>query len=99
MPGVARIGDRTEGRCSCHSSTRNVGGTIETGSPTRFVNERAVARDGDIVRADCGHTGIIVTFSSDVTADGLGVARLGDTTDGCYVATIITASEDTSAND
>jgi len=99
MPGTARVTDRTHGVCSCHRKPITVGGTIVTGSETRFVNGQAVARAGDIVLADCGHIGVIVTFSPDVFADGLAVARLGDTTAGCYVATIITASEDVITND
>lgn len=98
MPGTARVTDKTIGICSCHDDAIEVEGVIETGSPTRFVNGLAVARKGDIVRADCGHTGIISTYSPDVFVDGLPVARLGDKTEGCYVATIITSSEDTITN-
>lgn len=98
MPGIARLGDRTTGTCSCHASPISVGGTITTGSPDVFVNSKAVAREGDTVTADCGHIGIIVTYSPDTFANNRAVARLGDTTSGCYVATIIEASSDSFDN-
>ena len=92
--GIARLGDRTHGQCSCHTSTITTGGTIVTASTDTTVNGMVVARLGDIVLADCGHTGTIVTCSQTNTCNGLGIARLGDKTQGCYVATIITASLD-----
>jgi uncharacterized Zn-binding protein involved in type VI secretion len=90
--GIARLGDRTIGQCSCHTSTITVGGTIITASPNTIVNGMNVARLGDTVLADCGHTGTIVTSSPTNICNGAGIARLGDRTTGCYVATIITAS-------
>ena len=95
MLGVARVGDRTTGVCSCHKSPINVGGTIITGSPDRILDGRPVARLGDTIEADCGHTCTIVTASSSVITNGKGTARLGDKGGaGCYECTIITASTD-----
>lgn len=98
MSGIARVGDKAIGRCKCHSPKKKMTGVIITGSPDTFVNGRAVARIGDVVRAKCGHKGIIVSGSPDVITDGQGTARLGDKTTGCFIATIITASEDTFAD-
>jgi uncharacterized Zn-binding protein involved in type VI secretion len=99
MPGQARLGDRTIGICSAHTVPITVGGTIVTASTDTFVNNRGVARLGDLVQTDCGHTSLIVTASTDSLANNRGVARLSDAVaSGPYVATIITASTDTSAN-
>ena len=92
--GVARIGDRTQGTCFCHPVPISVGGTIVTGSDDTLADNLPVARLGDTVQADCGHTGTIVTASDVTVCNNLGVARLGDSTTGCYVATIVTASSD-----
>lgn len=96
--GIARLNDRTQGTCFCHTIPIAVGGTIVTASTDTFCNDRGVARDGDTVLADCGHTGTIVTHSADTFCNGRGVARLNDTTTGCYVATIVTASGDSNCN-
>lgn len=93
--GIARLGDRTIGKCSCHKNTITTGGTIVSASTDTFTNQRGNARLGDTVKADCGHFGTIVTASQETITNGRGTARLGDKTDGCYKATIITASEDT----
>lgn len=96
--GFARLGDRTIGTCSCHKNPITVGGTIVTASTDTVANNMGVARLGDTVLADCGHTGIIVSASEVTITNNRGTARLGDVTDGCYVATIITASQDTLTN-
>lgn len=60
---------------------------------------RGVARLGDLILADCGHTCKIITASPDVEANNKGVARLGDLGgDGCYECKIITASPDHETN-
>ena len=96
---VARLGDRTQGTCSCHLVPINVGGSITTASPDVFANGIAVARIGDTVLADCGHTGTIVSASPDVYANVKKIARVGDQTEGCYVAVIIAGSPNVYAND
>jgi hypothetical protein len=94
--GIARLGDRTLGVCSEHGQ---VGGTIITGSSTNFINERKIARLGDTVVADCGHSAVIITASSTVSSTleaGQKTARLGDQVLGpTYSGQIITASPNT----
>ena len=99
MRGIARIGDRTFGTCShpSHGIPIATGGTIITGSPDTYDQNRLLARLDDQVRTDCGHTDFIITASETITNDQGAtrkVARLGDLVgrDGIYNATIITAS-------
>lgn len=92
------MGDRTIGTCSCHKSPITTGGTIVTASQDTLSEARGVARIGDTVLADCGHTGTIVSASQLTITNGRGTARMGDKTEGCYVATIISASENTLTN-
>lgn len=94
--GIARKDDRTIGICCRHGKK---GGKIITYSDDVFVNNRNVARVGDTVLADCGDTGTIATGAETVLTNNKKTARLGDVTEGCYVATIITASEDTFTED
>lgn len=98
--GVARLNDRTFGTCSAHPVPLATGGSIITASGNTSCNNRPVARLGDTVLADCGHTSLIITASpnSDTNSRG-GTARLGDKVGaGPYDATIITASGDTFTN-
>ncbi len=92
--GVARIGDKTIGTCHCHNpELTNVKGTIVTGSPDHTCDSFGIARLGDTILADCGHTAKIITASTVRFVNGRGVARLGDKGgDDCYECTIITAS-------
>lgn len=62
--GAHRVGDAWDAHCcgsACHGSVQ------ATGSPTVFVNGRALARVGDAVA--CGS--VCATGSPDVFADGL----------------------------
>ena len=93
MFGVARVGDKTFGICSCHKTPIAVSGTIVIGSQDTFSEDRPVARIGDTVVASCGHTGKIVTGAGELFVNDIPVARLGDRTVGCYVATIVLASD------
>lgn len=99
MKGTARVGDRTQGTCShpSHRSPIAVSGRIVTGSPDYRVNNRGVARLGDLVLTSCGHRDKIATASETVKANNRGVARLDDLTgsDGIYRARIVTGSSDT----
>jgi uncharacterized Zn-binding protein involved in type VI secretion len=99
--GVARLGDKTFGTCS-HPSHRplSIGGKIITASGNTNCNNKPVARLGDTVLTDCGHTSIIITASpnGESNTNG-GTARLGDLIGaGPYSARIITASGDTFIN-
>mgnify|MGYP000072320276 CR=1 FL=1 len=98
MRGIARIGDSTFGTCYAHKHPLAIGGTIISASPDHVCNGRLVARLGDTVLADCGHTAIIVSASTNTACNNRGVARLGDSTAGAYVATIISASMDSDCN-
>lgn len=72
------------------------GGTIITGSPNSTINNRAAARLGDLVQADCGHISRIITSDGEITENNRGQARVGDRVgDGPYEAVIITGSADT----
>jgi uncharacterized Zn-binding protein involved in type VI secretion len=95
--GIARLGDKTIGKCTCHIPTlEDVKGEIVSASPDTFANNFGVARAGDLILAECGHYAKIITYSDVTFANGLGVARLGDKGgDDCYECEIITASEDT----
>lgn len=93
--GIARLGDSTYGVCNCHDEPITVGGKIISASEDVFVNGRGVARIGDTVMADCGHTGKIISGKEDDFVNGRSVARLGDRFTGCYDGNIISASEDT----
>lgn len=98
MRGVARLGDRTIGGCAIHGA--EISGTIISASADVICNGRGVARLGDQVLADCGHLSIIITAAGTVKANDRGVARLNDAVAGSpYVATIVTASADTTADD
>lgn len=92
--GVARLGDATYGTCYCHKSPIEIGGKIISASKDVITNSRGTARFGDVVQADCGHTGVICTASNKTITNNRGTARLGDVTTGCYIASIITASTD-----
>lgn len=98
MRGIARLGDSTFGICYAHNHPIMVGGTIISGSMDHACNGRPVARLGDTVLANCGHTAIIISASMNTDCNNRGVARLGDSTAGSYVATIISASVDSDCN-
>lgn len=90
--GIARLGDKTYGICRCHITPIMVRGRIVSASADSFADKRGIARIGDKVIADCGHTGIIVSASILTFANRRGVARLGDKTVGCYNAFILSGS-------
>ncbi len=95
MSGCARLGDRTFGTCTAHKTPITVGGIIITASANVFADNIMVSRLGDVVQADCGHTGVIITASPTTYANEPPIARLGDLVGGGpYTATIITASPD-----
>lgn len=98
--GVARLADLTDGVCyhPVHLVPLPIGGKIITASGDTIDNNRPVARLGDTVLADCGHTSIIITAAPTVTTNSRGTARLNDLVgSGPYIARIITASTNTNA--
>lgn len=98
MRGTARLGDRTTGTCSVHPGT--IGGTIITSSDDVKGNSRGVARLGDTVLADCGHTALIITAAGFTKANSRGFARLSDLVQGPeYKGSITSCSGDVSGDD
>lgn len=78
MPNVARVGDKVSMNCP-HGGV----GTIISGSSNITVNDRALAREGDIVQCDdCGKTRPIDFGSPNVFGNDPAVARVGDTSTG-----------------
>lgn len=76
---IATEGYLFSGTCSSHDSPRSVSGVIiaGTGNPTTLVNGVPAALIGSQVLADCGHTGIITTGSTQCAAGGIGLALVG----------------------
>jgi uncharacterized Zn-binding protein involved in type VI secretion len=99
LRGVARLGDLTYGECSdeSHNKPLNIKGKIITASPNIKSDNRPVARLGDMVMSDCGHTSKIITASPNTSGNTKGgIARLADLVGGGpYKAKIITASPTT----
>jgi uncharacterized Zn-binding protein involved in type VI secretion len=98
MRGIARLGDKTYGTCYAHDKPLNVTGKIVSASQDTFCDTHGVARLGDMVLTECGHTGKIISASQNVLCNELGVARLGDEVNGDYIARIISASTTTFIN-
>ena len=91
---AVRLNDLTTGFCEIHGPQR---GKVVTASGTVYANGRKLARLGDTVRANCGHTGTINASASHVastTQVGQLNAVLNDTFSGIYKGRIVTASED-----
>ena len=79
MPAVTRIGDADVPHCS--------GMTRAQGSPNVYCNNIPVSRQGDLNTghllpgSPCpGHAAPIVTGSTTVFVNGLGIGRVGDAT-------------------
>ena len=98
MRGIARLGDCTHGTCYAHSTPLQITGKIISASSDTLCDNLGIARLGDTVLADCGHTGTIISASDNALCNDLGIARLGDSIAGKYIATIISASTSTFVN-
>ena len=92
---VCRKNDITNGFCVV--CRKPVSGKIDTASENFKVNGRGVARDTDIVKADCSHEGKIKATSSKTKANGKFIARVGDPFLGDYFGTLGNGSSDTTA--
>jgi hypothetical protein len=92
MIGAARATDIFSGICVCHKDPISMTGIICTTSPDSGGENLGFARCTDIVVGGCGHVGIIVTCSSQVIVNDLGMARMGDFVTGCLIGTIVTSS-------
>jgi len=91
---IARIGDGFSGQCCCHVDPTCIGmsGKIVSGSHNSMCDGIPIARVGDTVVGDCGHTGTIVSGSAITFIDGRPVARVGDSVSGCLIGSIISGS-------
>jgi len=88
MPVIARVGD-----------SYSDGDTQATGSSTVFIDNKAVARYGDITQGhDDFPPAVINSASSNVYADGIAVACMGDShtthcdDDSCHDGVFVTGS-------
>lgn len=93
--GIARIGDITRGECTIDGpqTGRIIGGSNNVLSE----NGRGIARARDLVLAECGHTGRIITDDNTVSVNQKSVARVGSRVEGNeYTAIVITGSRDIS---
>ncbi len=95
MNKICRLGDKAVGNCSVHGFQN---GTIITCSDKLFDSGIGVARIGDVVLADCGHTGIISICSDKTFDNDKGVARVTDSFDGIYSGTLVTGSNKSNSN-
>ena len=84
MMPTARMGDLTIGNCG-------LGYLIPFGA-TVLVNNKPIAKIGDIAKAFSGPIGFIVQGSPTVLANNKPVARLGDKFVGAYTGIIIQGS-------
>lgn len=79
MPGIARVGDTAAGTCSSHKNPQSVTGIITTGYADGTCDDKSIARVGDTVTFNCGHTGIITSGAQYSTAGDISIAVLGST--------------------
>jgi uncharacterized Zn-binding protein involved in type VI secretion len=95
MSQIARQGDIGVGTCKCHKNPISMSGIVMATTSIVFCDGIPVARQGDIVLGNCGHTGIIVSSSGVTTAQGKAIARVGDTFVGCFTGVIVSGSPKT----
>ena len=92
--GVARVGDTTEGYCSCNSHGQK-SGTVIDGVENVHSNGLPTGRITSIVRASCGHESPIISGSETVWTNGVYTARItsifGEEGD-CYTGYVIDGS-------
>jgi len=81
---VCRIGDPWSGTCyhPDHSSPVPATGEIIEGSSFFTDQGIPIARHGDTVLSNCGHTDTIVATTNKFTVSGIRIARVGDYTTG-----------------
>lgn len=92
--GIARQGDRGVGICVGHSPPIPMTGTIIASATTSNCNNLALARAGDIVKGECGHTGIISDSAPTAQAEGIGLAYIGAAFIGIFSGIIVEGSDD-----
>lgn len=91
------VGSSTFGVCFCHRFPIAVSGTLISSMAVGQMNVEGlpVGTRFSVVLADCGHIGVVMTGSSTVQHNGVGIARQGDTGIGCYNFTILTGAPNT----
>ena len=82
---TARLNDITTGVCSFHGPQK---GKITSSASTVIIEGEPDARVGDVVTANCGHTGTIDSNGITVIVEGASTARIGDSFSGIYSGTI-----------
>lgn len=92
MSGIATVGSSASGTCYGHKSPLAVTGEISSGSGNVMVDGKGVARVGDLVTFECGHTGNISGGSGKSTVNGEGLARVGDPISGTVIGVITAGS-------
>jgi len=92
---ICRKEDITDGFCLI--CRKPVSGKIDTASEDVKANGRGVARDTDVVKADCGHTGKIVATSTKTKVNGKYIAKVGDPFLGDYFGILGNGSPDANA--
>lgn len=83
---ISRINDQTIGVCAIDGFQM---GKIISGNPLTVVGLLPNANIGDIVVANCGHSGIITTGNNTCLDTLRPTARIGDSFSGTYSGTII----------
>lgn len=92
---IARVGDIATGICRAHKYPIPVTGIIANGSPSVTVDGLPLARVGDVVTFDCGHTGVIISGLNTGQVDGKVIAHIGSLVVGPMQAVIIKGSPTT----
>lgn len=97
MTKFARITDVTDGICyhPSHLAPFPTTGKITGSASKTYIEGLLVARVGDEVTSDCGHTGNIIAASGNIYAEGKRTARKDDPFSGDYVGTITGSASNT----
>ena len=87
---VAEVGALCTGICYAHETPRPATATIVSGAAASSSEfQTALARVGDQVITDCGHTGMIVTGNALVSNESMLLARVGDQVTGQFIGMIV----------
>lgn len=91
MTDIACKTFRTTGVCthSSHLTPITIGGSITGSCSSVYADDLLIARAGDTVTSDCGHTGTIDDPGTKYVVEDANVARIGDSFSGTYSGTII----------
>jgi len=98
MTQITTVGLTGIGTCCCHSGCVSYVTTFITGATTVLTNGSVTCNYSTIGIASCGHPTVVITKSSTVFAENLGVHRLNDIGTNCGIYTVVTNSPDVFAN-